>query len=632
MKHALLIFGMAFSFCSYAQESIQSLMSIPEKAQSIHQFRSLQEIVNQDSLDIIWYEDFENGLAGNNNSLDQQWTIGGNDSIIWEHDFDGSNGQYNGTQYTIESESTENGWMIFDADSSNEIYPVSAYQQRIGHLTSPYIDLSNDTNVSIVFSHAYRYCCYYAHEISLVINDGSGWDNATSFKLNEFVTVNDQSGTETTEIIISDLVGLKDSIQIRFDWGGQLPNAAGTHYYWMIDDVKLLKPKPYSLVTHKSLKRFNGNRDINTYYKGYSTYKIVPKSQQTGCFFGALATNNGANSINNLKVYADIESQNFNEFSNEEVIYSNESDSLFITNAFISSDTGTFVSNIYLNDDDGNVFSDTLNNSVIISEYVYAKDNGNFSNNYGYRILNADNDIKTGHVFDINETATLSNIMLRLNERTSPNADLNIEIHTYEDGEFLYLLESGDFKVNDNIEKWFNVSIPPTQFTAGSSILVLLSSTYSATDTVFLNLSGTYNFDGEGYNIYPNGSATNPDVTAGAFYYFPAGYNTMCIRLNFNNEDIGVNVGLNENEKLNNFNIYPNPNNGKFNIQIQTNNTEKLNLVVRNLIGQMVYQEKVSVINSKNKSLDLSYLPQGMYTISLESEMSKQNMKKIIIQ
>ena len=83
---------------------------------------------------------------------------------------------------------------------------------------------------------------------------------------------------------------------------------------------------------------------------------------------------------------------------------------------------------------------------------------------------------------------------------------------------------------------------------------------------------------------------------------------------------------------MSNFNIFPNPNNGKFNIRIQTNNTEKLNLVVRNLIGQMVYQDKVSVINSKNKSIDLSYLPQGMYTVSLESEMSKRNMKKIIIQ
>ena len=194
-------------------------MSFPQDEISIIKLRSSQKTINQDSSGIIWYEDFENGLAGNNNSINPLWTTGGDDGDIWEHDFDGSNGQYNGSQYTIESESTENGWMIFDADSSNEIYPVSAYQQRIGHLTSPYIDLSNDTNVSIVFSHAYRYCCYYAHEISLVINDGSGWDNATSFKLNEFVTVNDPSGTETTEIIISEIVGLKDSIQIRFDWG-----------------------------------------------------------------------------------------------------------------------------------------------------------------------------------------------------------------------------------------------------------------------------------------------------------------------------------------------------------------------------------------------------------------------------
>jgi len=192
-------------------------------------------------------------------------------------------------------------------------------------------------------------------------------------------------------------------------------------------------------------------------------------------------------------------------------------------------------------------------------------------------------------------------------------------------------MESGDFTVNDNIEKWFNVSINPTNFVDGDAILVLLSSTYSLTDTVALSTNGRYEYTGEGYSIYPSGSASNPEITAGTFYYFPSGGSALCIRLNLDPEAIGVNVGINENN-ISNFNIFPNPNNGKFNVQIQAYNTEKLNLVVRNLIGQMVYQEKVSVINSKNKSLDLSYLPQGMYTVSLESEMSKLNMQKIIIQ
>ena len=622
---------MAFSVYSYSQESIKSLMSFPEKAQSIHQFRSLQDIVNEDSLDMIWYEDFENGFDGNNNSLDPQWTVGGNDSIIWEHDFDGSNGEWNAAQYTIESQSISNGWMIFDADSSNEIYPQSNYNQRTAYLTSPYIDLTNDTNVTLKFDHAFRYCCYYGHEMTVYINDGTGWNDENSFKLNDFVTVNQQSGTETAEIIISEIAGLKDSVQIRFDWGSKNPNFAATHYYWMIDDVRLTKTQPYAITFPKALKYFDGNRQPNTYYNGFSTYQIIPKDQQSGCYFGAAVNNTGYNTIDDLKVYAEIEAENYNGSSEELSISSTNSDSLYVSDPFISLDTGVFISNIYVSDDSGYINSDTLNRGLIISDFIYAKDNGNSSNSFGYSILNNDGDRKTGHVFDINQNITLSNIMLRLDDKTSPNAILNIEIHLYEEGSFVYLMESGDFTVNDNIEKWFNVSINPTNFVDGDAILVLLSSTYSLTDTVALSTNGRYEYTGEGYSIYPSGSASNPEITAGTFYYFPSGGSALCIRLNLDPEAIGVNVGINENN-ISNFNIFPNPNNGKFNVQIQAYNTEKLNLVVRNLIGQMVYQEKVSVINSKNKSLDLSYLPQGMYTVSLESEISKLNMKKIIIQ
>ena len=102
----------------------------------------------------------------------------------------------------------------------------------------------------------------------------------------------------------------------------------------------------------------------------------------------------------------------------------------------------------------------------------------------------------------------------------------------------------------------------------------------------------------------------------------------MCIRLNFNNEDIGVNVGLNENEKLNNFNIYPNPSNGIFNVSI--GNSSEINTIeITNVIGQTIYSKIAN--NSSNNVIDLSNLNKGIYFISLKSDQGISSSKKIII-
>ena len=103
-------------------------------------------------------------------------------------DSNGSDGDWNGNNpYTIESESSANGWMIFDADGDNAGLPVSAYTNKKGYLTSPYIDLSNDSNVTLSFQHAYRWCCSSNHELVVSINDGTGWSNENSFGIIHFI-------------------------------------------------------------------------------------------------------------------------------------------------------------------------------------------------------------------------------------------------------------------------------------------------------------------------------------------------------------------------------------------------------------------------------------------------------------
>ena len=152
MKQILILVSILFSYDSISQTNIQSAINTPEQPTSTTKYRSVQSIENADTLDLIWYEDFREGLDGNNSSIDPAWTTSGNDADVWQYDLDGSNGDYAGDDpYVIESESAANGFMIFDADGSNAGLPVSAYSEKKGQLTSPYIDLSNDSNVTLSF-------------------------------------------------------------------------------------------------------------------------------------------------------------------------------------------------------------------------------------------------------------------------------------------------------------------------------------------------------------------------------------------------------------------------------------------------------------------------------------------------
>jgi hypothetical protein len=139
--------------------------------------------------------------------------------------------------------------------------------------------LSNDSNVTLSFEHAYRWCCSGSHELTVFINDGSGWSAANSFQVNDLGSVNILSGTVNVEIIITEMAALNDSVQIRFDWANDAETAS--HYFWMIDDVKIIKTQPYSSNILTSY-----NRVPSTYFGGTS-YRVMPFEQisQTAYFF-----------------------------------------------------------------------------------------------------------------------------------------------------------------------------------------------------------------------------------------------------------------------------------------------------------------------------------------------------------
>ena len=624
MKQILLFF-VTITFCLsvYSQHKTNSIVNTPKKVNTFNQFKSTVNTV-VDSADIIWYENFREGLDGNNNSLDPTWTTQGPDGAVWELDFDGSNGDYAGNEpFLLESESADNGWMIFDADGSNAGLPTAAYSNRKGSLTSPYIDLSNDSNVTLSFEHAYRWCCSGSHELTVFINDGSGWSAANSFQVNDLGSVNVLSGTVNVEIIITEMAALNDSVQIRFDWANDAETAS--HYFWMIDDVKIIKTQPYSSNILTSY-----NRVPSTYFGGTS-YRVMPFEQisQTAYFFGGILENVGYNTIDSIRIDASVDSEGFNTESYGYTIESGSRDTMFVNDGFTPSDTGVYFGSISGKDDNNYISTDTLTQRFQVTEYVYARDNGNNVVNFGRFGINGDGNRQYGNVFDIYKTSTAYAVTLRLSERTTPTATGKIVINTIDPntGEVSYLTETEVLDLGSLTEEWFDVVLdPPVLLDAGQVILPTLYAEYNSSDTVYISTSGSNPNNGE--SLVQDIDGIQEGVDPGAWLYTTF---APCLRLNFDPSVIGINTDVNERDNNLNFAIYPNPNKGIFKVQLDLQNTTIL-LEIKSILGKSVYKEEINNSGMINKSIDLSYLKKGIYFISITDDSNFISTKKITIQ
>lgn len=88
---------------------------------------------------------------------------------------------------------------------------------------------------------------------------------------------------------------------------------------------------------------------------------------------------------------------------------------------------------------------------------------------------------------------------------------------------------------------------------------------------------------------------------------------------------LGVHDNVSPNTKVI---IYPNPTNGIFNIDFKN---EINNIRVSNMLGQVVYEEKVAdSAAGTNKNLDLSHFGNGLYIINVSNNEGTSNYKVIL--
>lgn len=95
-----------------------------------------------------------------------------------------------------------------------------------------------------------------------------------------------------------------------------------------------------------------------------------------------------------------------------------------------------------------------------------------------------------------------------------------------------------------------------------------------------------------------------------------------------NNNPSGV--GINEMQASETMHIYPNPNNGNFQLTVPSQNSGNSTIKIFNVIGEQVFVEQLEKSTNNNHNILLSDLCSGIYFVTILSDGKSQTQKLII--
>jgi len=126
------------------------------------------------------------------------------------------------------------------------------------------------------------------------------------------------------------------------------------------------------------------------------------------------------------------------------------------------------------------------------------------------------------------------------------------------------------------------------------------------------------------YNWTPSGSGQDPSgLVAGAYFVTVTDSNNCSDTLSIM---VGSQVGIGEYDEVG-MDIYPNPNNGSFQITIDNENSNNFDISILSLTGKLVHQSRLT---STTKVIDIKDMAPGVYLVSVSNETTKQTLRLVV--
>ncbi|MFM7308992.1 MAG: T9SS type A sorting domain-containing protein [Flavobacteriales bacterium] len=261
------------------------------------------------SRDVIWFEDFANGIPS-------EWSSSETGGIAsWEYrgpstdpnNEVGSRGSCiaPGTVgQPIMSPSAANGFVIFDSNWwDNPNMPCSpdnfgtgpAPAPHYAMLTTGFIDLSNYSGVALLFNHYYN---LYQGALSVELSNNGG---ITWFPLwSSFNEPNTIDPASERFIQISPYAANQSFVQLRFTF-------SGTYYHWQLDDVRIVDTYANDLsIRNSTFGDFNMTDPAHPTGYEFMEYSKYPDEMPPLMKFSSTVNNVGAQIQNDCRLHVEI--------------------------------------------------------------------------------------------------------------------------------------------------------------------------------------------------------------------------------------------------------------------------------------------------------------------------------------
>jgi hypothetical protein len=586
-------------------------------SQNFHQF-----ITPKASGDTIWYENFGNGLAGNNSSAAPAWTTGGQNNI-WTVTTQGPQGQFsNAATETIQSTTAANGFAMFDSDAAQP-GQSSTFTDQIGWIESPAIDLSAYSEVSLHFQQAYRHCCAGGFLFRVQFSDNNFTSTPTTYTVNvPGIGANQFTGTDTRLVNIkSFLQSATDltNVKMRFLFDG---TGGTSHYFWSVDDVALIET-------------YENNLNLLTREIGYGQFQypahIFPQHQLTEVTFSGRVQNDGLVANNNVRLEVNVTNNGApvgTLTSQGTTLNAGAVDSLVTTSWLPTGAPGTEYDLTFMTtqDETEEFMLNTVREDILrITDTVFGVDNFTISGAFTNFSSQPGQPVKIGNVMEIMEDTWATSMSIFVMNRPSNVGQLVFgELRAWNDaaGDFIYLSETDPLEVvNNQLGTFVTMKlIEPVFLEAGTEILLLAGH-------------------------FGSGSSSDPDmaigmsraVRGGLVFGYTAENNlvqlleprSILARLNLvfdlSNENIVTN-----NVKVSN--AYPNPTTQTTSVDITLNNATELSYKVVDMAGKVMVQANKGMLSAGGHqiTIDASTFASGMYYLNIQTAEGTTT-KKIIV-
>ena len=283
-------------------------------------------------------------------------------------------------------------------------------------------------------------------------------------------------------------------------------------------------------------------------------------------------------------------------------------------------DTYVIEYSVAISEIDGEFLNDTIMTSLVVSDSVYARDNGIATGTLG---IGDPDGGQLGQSFEVTSLDTLSSVSMFISNELGEMTGLPISATIYD-------VDPTTGAPLNEIASTEAVLVDVTQDSVYTCAIMNGLELSPGTYVVVANETGTNITLGTSDAIYTAGATWvifggNPWANS-EDYGFPVAY---LLRANFG-EVVESTVGVLENTNDNRVNIYPNPSTGKFTLDVSGMNTTIVDVNITDISGKVVMKKSYNTFNGElTTPINISSVEEGIYIVRVNGNESI--VKRIVV-